>query len=314
VRQLLIEAALDRGAVITRAEALAIVPAHVIDKAVSCGALVRVYPSTYVLADLAPEIATRRRAAVRYAGSHSLERGAAVSHVDALAMWNLPHEAICDPSKPHVTVDATNRLRRPPGLVLHRRADFAAAGAVRVRDGMPVLAMEHAIVESWPLLTPLARRAPAIVAVRDRRTTAPRLMTALEELGRTHGAAAMRRLFAGLDDGCHSELELWGHAALFTHPDLPGSVGQFPLRRGRRVAYLDRAFVAEMVAVELDGAAYHGGPGQRERDLQRDIWVAGFGWLTVRFSHPQLFGAPDACRAQLKEILEVRRRQLGLYV
>jgi very-short-patch-repair endonuclease len=66
------------------------------------------------------------------------------------------------------------------------------------------------------------------------------------------------------------------------------------------------------LAVELDGAAYHGEPGQRERDIRRDAAVATFGIQTVRFSHPRIFGDPDGVRAEVLAILAVRRRQLGL--
>jgi very-short-patch-repair endonuclease len=73
---------------------------------------------------------------------------------------------------------------------------------------------------------------------------------------------------------------------------------------------LDRAFLAEMVAVELDGAAYHGAPGQRERDLRRDSALARLGWLTVRFSHLRLHREPGHVIDELVEILEHRRSQL----
>ena len=76
--------------------------------------------------------------------------------------------------------------------------------------------------------------------------------------------------------------------------------------------YLDRLYDGAMVNVELDGAAYHGEPGQRERDLRRDAALAALGFVTVRFSHLRLHADPDGVRAQLVEVLAVRRRQLGV--
>jgi very-short-patch-repair endonuclease len=83
------------------------------------------------------------------------------------------------------------------------------------------------------------------------------------------------------------------------------------LRSGRNV-YLDRLFDAEMLNVELDGAAYHGKPGQRERDLRRDAALATLGYLTVRFSHLRLHRDPAGVVEKLLAILETRRRQFGL--
>lgn len=65
-----------------------------------------------------------------------------------------------------------------------------------------------------------------------------------------------------------------------------------------------------MVNVELDGAAYHGAPGQRERDLRRDTALAALGYLTVRFSHLRLHADPDGVIAELLAILAMRRAQL----
>jgi very-short-patch-repair endonuclease len=62
----------------------------------------------------------------------------------------------------------------------------------------------------------------------------------------------------------------------------------------------------------MDGAAFHGSPGQRERDIRRDAALAVMGIQVVRFSHQRLFGDPDGCRRELLAILAARRRQLGL--
>jgi len=99
---------------------------------------------------------------------------------------------------------------------------------------------------------------------------------------------------------------------LFT-PDLMAiSRGQHRLRLGRRTIYVDRAFEAERVAVELDGTRWHDQPGQRERDRRRDEELATLGWIVVRLSYRRLVNDPDGARRQLRRILAVRRAQLGL--
>jgi hypothetical protein len=303
MRRLLLDAARARGGVITRAEALGVVPHHILDRAVAAGALERVFPRTYLLPGLTADPRARCLAALR-CHHHS-----ALSHATALAVHGLTEFVAGDPV--HVTVAGDRGAASRPGLVLHRRQGFTPGPPLTVaRQGLEVVRLEQAIVESWPLLAPLDRRAPAIIAVRERRTTPARLLEALDRQPRTSGATALRGLIALLFDGCHSELEIWGHGALFTHPSMPPSRGQVRLRVGERVVYLDRLFDAERVVVELDGAAYHARPGQRERDNRRDAALARLGLLTVRYSHQRLHAEPAEVRAELLEILAVRRRQL----
>ena len=80
---------------------------------------------------------------------------------------------------------------------------------------------------------------------------------------------------------------------------------------GGQALGLERAGFEHALAVELDGAAYHGAPRQRERDLRRDAALARLGIVTVRYGHPTLFHEPDAVREEVRSVLETRRRQLG---
>jgi len=48
------------------------------------------------------------------------------------------------------------------------------------------------------------------------------------------------------------------------------------------------------LAVELDGAAWHGSREQRERDIRRDALLATVGWRTLRLGFTRLTSAPDA--------------------
>ncbi len=98
---------------------------------------------------------------------------------------------------------------------VHRTRHLAAT---RTREGVPVVTLERAVVESWPLLVDDARRAPAIVAVRRRLTTPTRLRQQVADHPRLPGRRALVELLGLLDLGCQSELELWGHQELFTGP------------------------------------------------------------------------------------------------
>lgn len=293
---------LDRyGGVVTRADLLAVLPLHVVDHAVASRALVRVFPRTYTTPDGAGDPEIHLRAALRYAGPE-----AALSHTSGLAAWGIAVPAV---PQVHVSAHRTCRLRHAAGLVVHHRGGFfCAPPAVLTRDGLKVVRLEGCLVDSWPLLSPLDRRAPVIGAVQSRRTTAARVRPELERAPKLPGRAELAGLLDLLERGCHSELEIWGHRHVFDSRALPPARHQRAVALGARKVYLDVAYETELVAVELDGAAYH---GDRDRDSRRDIALAALGWLTLRFSHRRLHTETDAVRRELRATLETRRQQLG---
>jgi very-short-patch-repair endonuclease len=291
----------DRHGVITRAEALRIVDRHVLDKAISSGAIVRAFPSVYVHADLVEEPAVIDRAAIAY-----VPRGA-LSHTTALRGHRVAHRPL--DGRRHVTTPPCASVRPTSVLIVHRQRGFAAEPPhVVVRSDLPVVRIERAIVESWPLLVPGERRSPAITAVNAGLTTGARLLKSLGEVHKPAGAAEMRELFGKLVVGCRSELELWGHSHVFDDARLHPVELQYPVRTASGLFRLDRAHLREMVGVELDGAAWHGSQTQRERDVRRDAALAAAGWLIVRFTHARLRDDPNDCRNELAAILDVRRR------
>jgi len=284
---------------LVRAQALSLGGRHVVDDALNDGALRRLFPGVYVLADAAIDRRLMRRAALAYLPD------AALSHLDGLDVWSVGRAGV----RIHLTTARTRPAVAHPMLVVHRLKDFRPeAPQVVVRDGLRVVRLERALLESWPLLPEVERRAPIINALRDRRTTPSRLLALLNE-GRFLGAQEMRRLVALVADGCHSELELWGHDRVFSDPRLPSSKRQHPVHLGRRIVYLDRYFPVEQLDVELDGAAWHGEAGQRERDLRRDAALSAVGIQVVRYSHRRICTEPELIIEELRTIL-ARRRQL----
>jgi hypothetical protein len=174
-----------------------------------------------------------------------------------------------------------------------------------------VVGLERAIVESWPQLKGDEQRAPAITAVRERRTSVERLVAELPTLPKLPTRAELGRLLALISSGCHSELELWGYDHIFSHPDLPPSDAQVKISLDGRTVYLDRLFRDTRVNAELDGAKWHRPAADRERDLRRDARLMARGLLVVRFTHARLIAEPDAIRHDLRAIL-ARRRDRGV--
>lgn len=299
MRRHLVALAQANGGLVSRTQALGVVRRHVLDDALNDRLLRLVFPKVYVLADVHVDRQLMRRAALVYLPS------AAVSHLDGLDVWRL-----CPALDPtiHLTASREHSAVFSPRITLHRRTGFRTEPpAVVERDGLRVVRLERALIDSWTLLPAAERRGPLITAIRDRRTTAERLTAALDETPRVRGAAEIRRLIAAVAGGCHSELELWGHDHVFSDRRLPPSCRQHAVRVASRTMYLDRYFPVERVAVELDGAAWHGEAAQRERDLRRDAALAAIGILVVRFSHRRLMSDPRAVVEELCAILASRR-------
>ena len=201
------------------------------------------------------------------------------------------------------------RRTRPDVVNVHRTTRRVPT---RSRGGVEITRLERSIVDSWPLLTGADQRAPAIVAVSERLTTPQRLLSEALMTSNVKGRAPLLSLCDALVRGCRSELELWGlHNVFRGDRRLSYGVMQYPVALDSRMAYLDVAFVHERVAVELDGAAYHSGRVNRERDMRRDAALTALGWVVLRYSAWRLHQEPDAVRDEINAVLVTRRRQLA---
>ncbi len=293
------------GGVVRRTELLTQVSRHQVDNAIKRGRLVAVLPGILVHGAYAEDESFRLRALTAY-----VEGKGALSHLTGLRVWALI-DRVSGPD--HVTVTRGRRLACRPDLVVHEHS-AATAATMRIvrRNGLCVVDLETALVTSWPLLSEAERRAPAIVAVRERMTTPERLTARARSLTRQPGRGEVLGLCGLLAEGAQSEFEIWGVQHMFDADLLNRSRGQLPIRVGSRTFYIDRGFEAELVAVELDGTRWHDMPSQREADRQRDEALARLGWLTVRMSYRRVVEDPAGARASLHEILRTRQVQLGL--
>jgi very-short-patch-repair endonuclease len=297
---------LDTGdGLITSAECRRSLPRWAIDNARRAGRVRRVLPGVYLDASRCDDPALCRRAALAYAGER-----AALSHTSALTLWGLrglPESST--PGEPtHVTVPRSERVRSRPGVVVHRSGDFLPEPPHRrFRSGQPVVSLERALVGAWPLLPVEVRRGPVIQAVNDRLTTPDRIAQALARAPKLPGRAALGTLLDRLAAGCRSTLEIWGYDHVFTAPGMPRFKWQQRVQVDGRTYYLDVLAEAEQVNFELDGAASHSRPDQREADVRRDALLATIGILVVRFAHRRLIHEPAEVRREILAILNSRQ-------
>lgn len=265
---------------------------------VRTGRVIRLQPGVYALPGLASDWRLRVEAAVHGCGG-------VVSHRSALALWELT-----PPGGPvHVTVACTRSGRGSAGVVLHRTRHLD--GILRRVDGLPVSCPERAVVDTWGSPAGLSRadvRAAAIDAVR-RRLCGPReLRREVERRPCLPGRAELVDLARLLAEGCRSELEIWGCLRVLRGPDMPRFTQQRRIEVAGETFHLDAAYDEVQLAVEMDGAAWHGSRAQREQDIRRDALVATAGWQTLRFGFRRMTTEPQRCRAEILAVHAARRR------
>ncbi|MEV6971558.1 DUF559 domain-containing protein [Hamadaea sp. NPDC051192] len=292
-----LRAALDAGDGYTNRADHPEVPTWAWSNAVRRGQLVRIGPGFFATPD-SVDHDLRLRVALAYC------RGAgAISHLSALAVHGVRAQPEAEPI--HLTVPASIRLRSADGMVVHHR-DVPESSLLR-RRGFEVTTPAAALVDSWPLLEPAERIGLIIQATADRLVLAEHVLGELPRRPHPPGLAELRTLAGRLMNGCRSALELWGADHVFTGPDMPPFLRQAPIIMNGRTHYLDVFAEAEQVDFELDGAAWHGSPTQRERDLRRDSQLAAEGILVVRFSYARLMREPLRVRDEVRRILAKRR-------
>src|SRR5215203_1829286 len=264
---------------------------------VDAGRLQRLHQGVYALPTVARDGRARLEAAVHASGG-------VVSHRSALALWGLatPGGSI------HLTVEHARSGRGTRGVVLHRTRELA--DTIRRVEGLPVSCVERAVVDAWGAPAGLSGdevRAAAIGAVR-RRLCSPRQL--YDEVARRpclRGRRALVQLLGLLADGCQSELEIWGCLQVLRAPGMPTFTLQHRVEVAGERFVLDAACEEVRLAVEMDGAAWHGSRSQRERDIRRDALLATIGWQTLRFGYRRLTGVPDGCRRDIRAAYAARR-------
>lgn len=287
----------SNGGVLEYAQLVDAVGAVIANNVIRRGRLQRVFPRVYAAPGSVEVTSIRDAAAVLSVGGD-----AAVSGPSALRRWQLP---TLDDPRVNVIVCRTSRPRsRHPDLVVHRTKLPTESVLL---DGVATQTRPHAIAWAWVELKGAARRAPAIAAVQRGDVLADEIRLVARQAIRMNGRKQLIELCDVLEAGCHSELEIWGYQNVFDVPDLRGARRQRPIRVDGRLFYLDLAYEAERVAVELDGRQFHSSPEQWERDIRRDLALATVGWQTVRLSHRRLTTDVDGCRRDVLRVLAARR-------
>lgn len=261
---------------------------------IGAGRLVRLHPGWVTAPEFADDWTVRAHAATGYTGGP-------LSHMSALAVHGVVDNRV---TRLDVTVTSERKLRTSRWLRVHRTRSRPAV--VRA-EGLPATTVARALVDTWGDAHRVralrgfdsVARAACLRATRERVVTTGELSAELGLRPELPGRAGLVELVGLIAGGCQSELEIFGVRHVLAVPGLP------PVRQQHRLVlpggpvFLDAAWPEVKLAVELDGAAFHGSPEARERDLRRDAALAALGWVVLRFSYRQLTRHPDRCRAQI---------------
>lgn len=224
---------------------------------------------------------------------------AALTHVSALP--DPPRDGAI-----HVAIDIDRSVSAVPGVVAHRTARWRerlAVNASRPRLSLPEATVEAAVLVSdpWEAFALFCR------VCQTRQTTPAAIASALRERRGVPRRALLLDMLADLASGACSVLEREYLVGVERAHGLPTGVRQGAERTRSGAVYRDVRYPGWGVLIELDGRAFHSGPRQRGRDMDRDLEaVATSDDLTLRLGWRQVLG--DGCITARRVAAVLRRR------
>ncbi len=234
---------------------------------------------------------------------------AVLSGQSALRAFDGPGRRGHDDSGPvQVAIDRDRQCRVPHGVVVRQVAQLDRKAQWNL--GPPRVRIEEAVLDVAAEATDdLAAIAVISDAVGSRRTTAERIILALDQRSRLRRRAFLRGILADVAEGACSALEHAYLTRIERAHALPGALRQV---RGssRGPIYRDVLYEQLSTIVELDGRLDHTGALDRDQDLERDLDAALEELLTIRLGWGQVVGRPCRTAAKLARVLQ-RRGWLG---
>lgn len=231
---------------------------------------------------------------------------AALAHGSALRAAAGPGWRRHDDSGPIELLVSKNRhLGGPDGYLVRRVSSFE--DKVQWNLAPPRMRLEEAAIEvAAAEKTEFGAIAVLADACQSRRTTARRLLTALEARRRLPRRAWLLDVLTDIAEGSCSVLEQGYLTRVERAHGLPRARRQAPSRGDRGPVYRDVDYGELGLLVELDGRLFHNSAGQRDLDLDRDLAAAVNGRGSVRLGWGQVFGRECRTAAQVSALLRQR--------
>lgn len=249
------------------------------------GRLHRIHPKVYALGHAALSIHGRLWAALLYAGS-----GAVFTHTTAAWIWSIIET---QPKRIHLTVPG--RRRSLPDVRAHHSCQLDQVE----HRGFPVTSPGRTLVDIGSMLTPSQLRR-ALAEADYRGLLDPRDVERALRRGRPGSQSArvalqnhmpeLAQTLSVLEDRFLDLCE----SARIRLPEVNARVGDMRV---------DALWRQERIAVELDGAAAHGGWAAIKRDRQREMALRNRGFQVIRYTWEQVTNGRQEVIADLHRLL-----------
>jgi hypothetical protein len=204
----------------------------------------------------------------------------------------------------HVTVPASRRVTRLPGIVVHSR--LRAGQAVHPARLPPRTRIEETVLDLCDCAVSLDQALSWFMLALGRRlTTQQILLKAAAERTRLRWRDDLVPLLQPSLAGVHSLLEYLYVRDVEKAHGLPPGDRQAPAIRDQHREYRDVLYDEFALIVELDGKLAH--PDERRwADIRRDNAAATGGLITLRYGYREVRLTPCLVAAQVGQVLQIR--------
>jgi hypothetical protein len=278
-----------------------------VERAVESGELIRAAPEVFVLPGSPRTWRQRLMVAVLDAGP-----GACVSHRAAAILHGIARRGM--PEVVEITAPRT-RSERIAGVIVHKPLDLRADRDITVVDGIPCTSVlrtlvDYGVSEPWLEVWDAIERAIQADLVTHR--GCEWMLSTLSKQGRT-GCGPFRR---ALDERA---LKMKAPDIGLLEPRMAGLARRYVLPAyayqydvfGDGSAFIDFAFVAEKVAVEVKGLEERMNPKKLTDDFEREHRLVAAGWVVLSFTWHQVVRRPKYVADRIREVLVARGHLLG---
>ncbi|MFV0632822.1 endonuclease domain-containing protein [Demequina sp.] len=282
----------------TRAELLTHASARRLRTELDHGTIVRLLPDSYVAGEHQHSFAARADAALAWAGPDSMLAGRSALHAYGL---------IAPPDHLDVAVPP-GMHRRPPAWLTATQVTYPLS-PVRI-GALTAAPVAFAIAQAYGVLSDRQRADAVFGAVGRRLCTARDLRAVLNVMPRIKARRALTSRIAAAETGAHSWLEELTLTDVLTGKSFRELLRQHEVVVEGHQFFLDMYCPRTRTAIEADGATWHRGDEQRQRDIRRDALLATIGIQTLRLSGRDLIERPDWCRAMVAGVLRARAQDV----
>ncbi|MEJ7817729.1 MAG: DUF559 domain-containing protein [Thermoleophilaceae bacterium] len=268
--------------------------ARVIDRRVESGTLRIVHRGVYAVG-----YRTLARQALWHAARMAIGPDAALSHLDAGALWRMVR-GVAGPVA--VTLPGGSGRGERRGIELHRAA--LPPGDVIVRDGLRVTSPARTLLDLAAILAPRALERALDEAHYLNRVSARVLAETLDRNRGRRGATALRRVLADHELGStRTETALEERFLMLVRTaGLPEPRCQVWIGRHR----VDFLWPAQRLIVETDGEKAHRGKRRQARDADRDIALEAKGYVTLHIDEAEVDDQPGSAVGRVAEAINGR--------